>query len=226
MNVLIACECSGIVRDAFIRKGHNAWSCDLQPGQGYYTNRHIQDDILNVLCRHPNRANGPGLTYSGYGYMLPNNLIVWPNYWNILIAHPDCQYLAASGLHWNKRIPGRQLKTDEALRFVRLLMDAPIHSICIENPVGCISTRIRPADQYIQPYEFGENASKKTGLWLKNLPPLKSTKYVFPRIVAGRPRWNNQTDSGQNRLTPSPTRTAERARTYPGIAQAMADQWG
>jgi hypothetical protein len=120
--------------------------------------------------------------------------------WNLMIAHPDCTYLCSSGLHWNKRVPGRQQKTEKALEFVRLLLDAPIEHIGLENPVGCISTRIRPPDQWIQPYQFGHDASKKTGLWLKNLPKLTPTKFVEPRMVNGKPRWANQTDSGQNRL--------------------------
>lgn len=143
-----------------------------------------------------------------------------------MIAHPDCTYLCSSGLHWNKRVPGRQAMTEKALDFVRELLDAPIPRIALENPVGCISTRIRPPDQFIQPYEYGHDASKRTGLWLKNLPLLQPTRYVEPRIVNGRPRWGNQTDSGQNKLGPSEDRWKERARTYSGWAAAMADQWG
>lgn len=142
-----------------------------------------------------------------------------------MIAHPPCTYLCSSGLHWNKRVPGRAAKTEEALSFVRRLLDAPIPRIALENPQGCISTRIRPADQYIQPYDFGEDASKKTGLWLKNLPRLVPTKRVPGRVVNGIERWSNQTDSGQNRLGPSDDRWAERSKTYPGIAAAMASQW-
>lgn len=104
-------------------------------------------------------------------------------------------------------------------------MSAPIPKIAIENPVGCISTRIRKADQYIQPYEFGEDASKKTGLWLKGLPKLISTGHIAPRIVNGKKRWANQTDSGQNRLAPSADRWQKRSETYKGVAEAMAEQW-
>jgi hypothetical protein len=111
------------------------------------------------------------------------------------------------------------------LLFVDILMNLPAHHIAIENPVGIISSRIRPADQYIQPYWFGADASKKTGLWLKNLPHLCPNEYVLPRMVNGKPRWGNQTDGGQNKLGPSPTRAHERSRTYPGIARAMAVQW-
>jgi hypothetical protein len=116
------------------------------------------------------------------------------------------------------------------LEFVRKLLDAPIPRIALENPVGRIGTQIRPATQFIQPYQFGEDASKRTGLWLKNLPPLQETKRFPGRWVTYNnklvERWSNQTDSGQNRLGPSETRSADRARTYLGIANAMAKQWG
>lgn len=112
-------------------------------------------------------------------------------------------------------------------------METDIERIAIENPVGVISTRIKPATQYIQPYEYGDDASKKTGLWLKNLPPLQPTKYVEPRLVeypkgSGKmvKRWGNQTDSGQNKLPPSEDRWKVRSKTYQGWAEAMADQWG
>ena len=148
--------------------------------------------------------------------------------WDLMIAHPPCTYLTSSGLHWNKRVPGRAERTEQALHFVRQLMDAPIERIAIENPVGCIGTRIRSADQYIQPYQFGDDASKRTGLWLKNLPKLvaRPEDRVPGRFVGGKERWGNQTDSGQNRLGPSADRWRERSRTYPGIANAMVEQWG
>lgn len=196
MRVLVACEFSGAVREAFRRRGHDAWSCDLLPAEDG-SEFHYRGNVIN--------------------------LIEEGNYWDLMIAHPPCQYLSSSGLHWNKRIEGRQQKTEEALEFVQMLLDAPIEKIALENPVGCISTRIRPADQYIQPYEFGENASKKTGLWLKNLPSLVPTKMVLPDENG---RYANQTPSGQNKLGPSPERARERARTYQGIAEAMAEQWG
>lgn len=202
MKILIACESSGTVREALRDLGHDAWSCDLLPADDG-SPFHIQGDALDVAYSH---------------------------HWDMMIAHPPCTYLTVSGLHWNKRVPGRAEKTEEALAFVQKLMDAPIEKIAIENPVGAISTRIRKADQYIQPYEFGDDASKKTGLWLKNLPLLVSTVEPFPgRIVEHNgkqvERWSNQTDSGQNRLAPSPDRWKERSKTYPGIADAMANQW-
>lgn len=202
MRILIACEYSGRVRSAFRRLGFEAWSCDFLPAEDG-SEYHYQCDLREVV---------------GLG-------------WDLLICHPECTYLASSGLHWNGRVPGRAEKTEEALAFVKFLLDLPIPRIALENPQGCISTRIRPADQYIQPYEFGDDASKKTGLWLKGLPLLRGTQYVEPRWVScggekPKPRWANQTDSGQNKLPPSEDRWKDRARTYPGIAAAMATQWG
>ena len=143
-----------------------------------------------------------------------------------MVAHPPCTYLCSSGLHWNKRRPERAQQTEDALVFVRDLMSAPIYHIAIENPIGCISTRIRPPEQTIQPYQFGHDASKATCLWLKNLPPLQPTQMIEPRMVNGKPRWGNQTDSGQNKLPPTADRWKIRSETYEGIAKAMAGQWG
>jgi hypothetical protein len=197
MRVLIACEFSGVVREAFRKRGHEAVSCDLLPAEDN-SPHHIQGDVLPVLLEG----------------------------WDLMIAHPPCTYLCSSGLHWNKRRPGRAAKTEEALQFVRELLNAPIDRIAIENPIGCISSRIRKPDQTIQPHQYGHDASKATCLWLKNLPQLNATKHVAPRIVDGKKRWANQTDSGQNKLGPSDDRWAERSRTYEGIAEAMAEQWG
>lgn len=197
MRVLVACEFSGVVRDAFASRGHHAMSCDLLPTEA--EGLHYQGDVRDLLIE---------------------------NTWDLMIAHPDCTYLCSSGLHWNGRVEGRAEKTEIALQFVRELMDAPIPRIAIENPVGRINTAIRKPDQYIQPYEYGHNASKKTGLWLKNLPLLTPTQHVAPRMVKGKPRWDNQTDSGQNKLAPSEDRWKLRAATYQGWAEAMADQWG
>jgi hypothetical protein len=141
----------------------------------------------------------------------------------MMIAHPPCTYLAVSGLHWNNKVEGRAQKTEEALEFVKKLLDAPIDKICLENPVSCISTRIRKPDQIIQPWYFGEDASKKTCLWLKNLPKLEDADRL-PGTAGTRRA--NQTESGQNRLGPSKDRWKERSRTYNGIALAMAQQWG
>lgn len=197
MRVLVACEYSGTVREAFRKLGHVAWSCDLLPSDDDSL-WHYRGDVRDIINEH----------------------------WDLMIAHPPCTYLTVSGLHWNKRNPERAALTEEALDFVRLLLDAPIERIALENPIGCISSRIRKPDQIIQPYQFGEDASKSTCLWLKNLPPLQHTKYVEPRIVDGKRRWSNQTDTGQNRLGPSPDRWKIRSKTYQGIADAFAEQWG
>ena len=203
-RVLVACEYSGRVRDAFARLGYHAVSCDLLPTETAGTaGIHYQGSVLDIL-------------HDG---------------WDLMVAHPPCTYLSSSGLHWNKRgamVDGRPRGelTEDALAFVQLLMDAPIPHIAIENPIGCIGTRIRKPDQIIQPWMFGDDASKATCLWLKNLPTLASTRIVAPRIVDGKKRWANQTDSGQNRLGPSEDRAKIRSLTYQGIANAMASQWG
>jgi site-specific DNA-cytosine methylase len=145
--------------------------------------------------------------------------------WDLLIAHPPCTYLSVSGMHWTTRGLRDPKLTEDALDFVRLFMNAPIERIAIENPVSVISSRIRKPDQIIQPYQFGHDASKKTCLWLKGLPLLKPTQMVEPRIVGGKQRWGNQTDSGQNKLPPSKDRWKLRSKTYEGIADAMAAQW-
>lgn len=146
--------------------------------------------------------------------------------WDMLIAFPPCTYLCSSGLHWNKRDPARADQTTHAIEFFNALAGAPIEKIAVENPIGCMSTHFRKPDQIIQPYQFGEDASKSTCLWLKNLPKLIPTKYIEPRMVDGKMRWANQTDSGQNKLGPSPDRGMLRSITYRGISLAMADQWG
>lgn len=203
MNILIACEYSGVVREAFRSRGHNAWSCDLLPADDG-SEHHLQGDVR---------------TFIDYG-------------WDLMIAHPPCTYLSVSGLHHNKRDPERAAKTEEALDFVRMLMTAPITRICIENPVSCISSRIRKPDQIVQPYQFGDDASKRTCLWLQNLDPLPidPAKRVQGRMAEHKgklvERWANQTDSGQNRLTPSDDRWKLRSVTYRGIADAMAETWG
>lgn len=202
MKVLIACESSGTVREAFRALGHEAWSADLLPaddGSPY----HIQGDVLQVL------ANG----------------------WDLMVAHPPCTYLSVSGMHWTTRGLRDPKLTEDALEFARALMDAPIPRIAIENPVSIISSRIRKPDQIIQPWQFGEDASKKTCLWLKNLQLLKPTAIVRGRMVEmpnGKTveRWANQCDSGQNKLGPSDDRWKQRSKTYNGIAKAMAQTWG
>jgi len=195
MHILIACEYSGTVRDAFIAKGHDAMSCDLLPTD--VPGPHYQGDVFDII------NNG----------------------WDMMIAHPPCTYLSVSGMHWTARGLRDPQLTEDALDFVTRLMAASIPRIAIENPISVISSRIRKPDQIINPWQFGHDASKRTCLWLKNLPLLTPTDIVEPRIVNGKKRWANQTDSGQNRLPPSEDRWKIRSETYTGIAQAMAGQW-
>jgi len=194
MKVLVACEYSGAVRDAFIRAGHYAASCDLLPSESPLGD-HYQCSVLDIL---------------DHG-------------WDLMIAHPPCTYLSVSGMHWTTRGLRDPKLTEDALDFVQQLMDAPIERIAIENPVSVISSRIRKPDQIIQPWWFGHDASKKTCLWLKNLPPLTPTD-MLPGDA--KTRRANQTASGQNKLSPSKDRWKIRSATYPGIANAMAAQWG
>ena len=148
------------------------------------------------------------------------------NDWDLMIAHPPCTYLSVSGMHWTKRGLRDPKLTEEALDFVQLLLEAPISKICIENPVSVISSRLRKPDQVVNPWQFGHDASKKTCFWLIGLPPLKPTQIVEPKLVDGKKRWANQTDSGQNKLGPSDDRWKVRSTTYKGLAEAMATQWG
>jgi hypothetical protein len=212
MKVLVACEYSGAVRDAFVALGHDAWSCDLMPTDAP---NWTLNPYTGLRTHHPER----GHHYKGDVRDIINDG------WDLLVAHPPWTYLSVSGMHWTTRGLRDPQLTEDALDFVRLFMDAPIKHIAIENPVSVISSRIRKPDQIIQPYEFGHNASKKTCLWLKNLPKLQPTEYVEPRIVDGKKRWDNQTDSGQNKLPPSSDRWKKRSETFTGIAKAMAEQW-
>ena len=210
MRVLVACEYSGRVRRAFAARGHEVYSCDLLPAYDYDGN-HLIADALDVIYSTP---------------------------WDLIIAHPPCTYLTNSaewaykdGPYHQKVKPGtlvgkerREARAD-AVKFFMSIWKSDCPKICIENPIGFISSLIKPT-QYIQPYEYGEDASKKTCLWLKGLPPLKPTKYVEPRIVNGKKRWGNQTDSGQNKMTPSDSRGHDRSLTPQGWADAMAGQWG
>jgi hypothetical protein len=192
MRVLVACEYSGTVRDAFRAKGHDAMSCDLLPTD--VEGPHYQGSVLDLL--------GEGC-------------------WDLMIAHPPCTDLAVSGaMHFPAKIAdGRQQR---ALDFVEALMDAPIPRICIENPVSVISSKIRKPDQIIQPWMFGHMEQKKTCLWLKGLPKLRQTNNVHEDMMA-LPK--NQRER-LHYLPPSPDRWKLRSKTFDGIAQAMADQWG
>jgi site-specific DNA-cytosine methylase len=183
VKVLVACEYSGRVRDAFIRAGHDAMSCDLLPTD--VPGPHYQGDVRDII------NNG----------------------WDLMIAHPPCTHLAVSGArHFKaKRESGVQ---QEALDFVRMLLDAPITRIALENPISIISSHIRKPDQIVQPWQFGHGETKATCLWLKGLPKLIPTN-----IVDGR-------DDRIHKMPPSPDRWKLRSTTYQGIANAMAEQWG
>lgn len=181
MKVLVACEYSGRVRDAFLAEGHDAVSCDLLPTE--QPGPHHQGDVAEIL------QDG----------------------WDLLIAHPPCTHLAVSGARWFK---DKKQEQAEALDFVRLLLDAPVPRIALENPVSIISSHIRKPDQTIQPWQFGHGETKATCLWLKGLPKLQPTN-----IVEGR-------EPRVHMMPPGPDRWKERSRTYEGIAQAMAEQWG
>jgi site-specific DNA-cytosine methylase len=180
MKILIACEYSGTVREAFSKLGHDAWSCDILETE--IPGNHLQCDVREIL--------GDG--------------------WDMMIAHPPCTHLAVSGARWFK---DKKVEQAEALEFVRLLLAAPIKRIALENPISIISSHIQKPDQIIQPWQFGHGETKATCLWLKNLPKLKPTN-----IVEGREQriW---------KLPPSADRWKERSRTFPGIAEAMAEQW-
>lgn len=182
MRVLVACEYSGTVREAFAARGHDAWSCDLLeteiPGQ------HYQGDVRDMLE---------------------------PGRWDLMISHPPCTHLAVSGARW---FDTKRVEQADALEFVRTLLGAPVPLIALENPVSIISSHVRKPDQTIQPWQFGHGETKATCLWLKGLPPLRPTN-----VVAGR-------EQRVHLMPPGPDRWRERSRTFPGIAVAMAEQWG
>jgi site-specific DNA-cytosine methylase len=197
MKVLIACECSGAVRDAFIEKGHDAWSCDILPCEGD-PEKHLHCDVFTVLDKG----------------------------WDLMIAHPPCTDLSVAGARWfkEKRKDGSQ---KASIEFFMRLANANVNKICVENPVSIMSKEWRKPDQIIQPWMFGDEFSKKTCLWLKNLPKLEPTKIVGKGEIityeSGRtmPKWY----ADAFRL-PKAERSKLRSRTFPGIAQAMAAQWG
>jgi len=176
VKVLVACEFSGIVREAFRKRGHDAWSCDLLPTE--IPGNHIQGDVLGIL----------------------------DDGWDLMITHPPCTYLASAGLHYLQDNPERQAKLEDAFQFILSLWESPIKQICIENPIGRLNTTWFAPSQTIQPFYFGDNERKATCLWLKHLPILMYT-HILPN--------------------PKPTVNArDRSRTFPGIANAMAEQWG
>jgi hypothetical protein len=192
MRVLVACEYSGVVREAFKRRGHYAMSCDLLPTD--IPGEHYQGDMFDIIDKG----------------------------WDLMIGHPPCTDLCVSGSKYfaQKIADGRQQRS---IDFFMRCMNAPIDKICVENPVGIMSSKFRKPDQIIQPWQFGHPESKATCLWLKNLPKLIPTQ-ILPKPINGR--WDNQTPSGQNKLGPSKDRAKIRSKTYEGIAEAFAAQWG
>jgi hypothetical protein len=190
LKVLVACEYSGRVRDAFQLAGHDAWSCDLLESESCNQN-HIVGDVLEIINEG----------------------------WDLMIAHPPCTMLTRAGARW---WPGREDEQEEALNFVRALMDSPVPMWALENPPGAIGTRIRKADQYIQPWEHGHTEKKMTGLWLKGLPLLEPSNNVYDEMI----RLPKKEQNKCHYAAPGKDRWKERSRTYEGIAKAMADQWG
>ena len=201
MKVLVACEFSGIVREAFKAKGHDAWSCDLLPTE--IPGQHIQGDVLEILNDN----------------------------WDLMIAHPPCQRLTCAANKYYKseyasRFPNIQKERLDAIEFFMAFINAPINKIAVENPIGIMSTRYKKPNQVIQPYQFGHTERKSTCLWLKNLPNLKPTKIVVPDIIVHK---SGKTDSRLHYETlklPKEERAKARSKTFSGIASAMADQWG
>ena len=225
MLVLIGCEESQEVCKAFRQRGHEAYSCDLLPCSGGHPEWHFQMDVFEAI------AGGMLVTQSCQ--------LVEIKKWDIGIFFPDCTYLTCSaewaykgGPYHQKVKPGTLVGKERiearkaASEFFMALYNCNIPKVAIENPVGVMSSIFRKPNQVIHPYNFGNDASKATCLWLKNLPRLNGTGYAEPRIVNGVKRWSNQTDSGQNKLSPSDNRAELRSKTYPGIAKAMAEQWG
>jgi len=196
VRVLIACEFSGVVRDAFLRHGHDVWSCDLLPTE--VDGPHIQGDVLSVVWREPG--------------------------WDLMIAHPPCTYLSRAGARWWGDVRREQL-AQEAANFVRVLWSAPIPRVAIENPVGRLNQWWRYPDQTIEPWHFGETYTKRTCLWLRGLPPLLPTRLQLPTGS-----WLPSNTSGFRRGQKSQRGVVQggrdASRTFPGIAEAMADQWG
>lgn len=196
MKVLVACEFSGIVREAFKSKGHDAWSCDLLPSE--IAGNHIQDDVLNIL-------NGG---------------------WDIMIAHPPCTYLSAMGIWWNSKRPERWLLTYDAMEFVKKLWDAPIEKVVIENPVGYLNKHWMKPTQIIHPWQFGQSYSKPTCLWIRNLSQLIPTcivdkgEFYTKKNGSRMAKWSHITSG-----TRKEERARIASRTFTGIANAMAEQW-
>lgn len=202
MKILVACEYSGVVRDAFRKMGHDAYSCDILPCEGSQ-DYHYQCDINDVLIGE----------------------------WDMIIAHPPCTYLTVTGNRWFKeeykdRFPNRKQDREEAVNFFMMFANHKCPKICIENPLGIMSTRWRKPDQIIQPYQFGHKEAKKTCLWLKGLPTLRPTKIVEPEYTTFKSGKRMATWYTNALKLPPRERMKVRSKTFQGIADAMAEQWG
>lgn len=215
MNVLIACEESQEVCKAFRAKGHRAFSCDLQECSGGHPEWHIQGDALQLINGNCEFQTADTHTHTQRGR------------WDLIIAHPPCTDLACSGArHFAaKQKDGRQQKS--IVLFMEMaLADCP--RVCVENPVGIMSSAWKKPTQIIQPCDFGDPSRKATCLWLKGLPPLFPTEIVVPEIVTyyGKDGKKMTFSADYIKTTPGVPRAKTRSKTYPGIARAMADQWG
>jgi len=203
MNILIGCEYSGVVRESFRALGHTAYSCDLLPADDD-SKWHIQNDVILAITQSLK--------------------------WDIIILHPPCTALCVSGnAHYGEGKAKHNERIESLQWTIKLWEIAKNHApmVALENPVGILSRHLGKP-QIVQPYQFGHDASKSTCLFLHNLPPIQAQPcdYIQPRMIDGKPRWGNQTDSGQNKLAPSVDRWKIRSTTYKGIAEAMAASWG
>lgn len=231
LNVLVACEESQRVCSEFRKLGHNAYSCDILKCSGGHPEWHFNQDVLEVI------KDGGGKLETGDKYFIKGK-------WDIMIAHPPCTYLAVSGAKWyyhpddkdlpielrrpHPRFPNRAKDREDAVAFFMALANADIEHIAIENPVGIMNTRWRKPDQIVQPWMFGDSASKKTCLWLKNLPPLLATDIVdegeYIEFGSGKrlPKWYSD---GLTKTKSAQERRTWRSKTFPGFAKAIAKQW-
>jgi len=217
MNVLVACEFSGLIREAFRSRGHNAWSCDLLPTEDSSLN-HFQCNIFDIL---------------GDRAILPLR-----KRWDLMIGHPPCDHLSLSGARWckdhwvkSKKHPdgkywhegsSKRALREKAAEFFRCLWNQDIEKICLENPMSMASTLVTKRTQEIHPWQFGHPEQKTTWLWLKNLPHLIPTNLVYDQMMSLPSKERQKVWS----MTPGPNRKNDRSRTFQGIAQAMAEQWG
>lgn len=231
-NILIACEESQRVCTEFRKLGFNAYSCDILPCSGGHPEWHFKQDVLQVI------KNKGGILETGKEYFIEGE-------WDLMVAHPPCTFLAVSGAKWfyhpddkdlpidqrrpHPNFPNRAKDREEAAKFFMKLAKANIKHIAIENPVGIMNTRFRKPNQIVQPWQFGDSASKKTCLWLKNLPPLEPTNIVDPgeyiEFGSGRRLAKWYSDGLTKTKTPE-ERRIWRSKTFPGFAKAIAEQWG